>query len=812
VAEFSAKISSEISTIGSSYEFSQCTVFLYGLASLLNLFYPKFYKRFFGKSKIWKEYYGRIIRNNETLTTKVIKYYYCCSSSIAYKSVLPDRPSTDCPSRFPFDSKGRRDFSRRISLGGKRAIYFATNLNNLRKGSQPVPQGFRDEAIIKYRSNITKLPTLPAISIENVREVVHSFGKISFDDVVRASNECVSVSASSESDPLGHVGFFMKIAPKISLPGVLDQTYNGVCPVPYFAYGLTPSEITGNAFFLSEPLKIRSITTQNAFEFSAGKPFQKCLSEKMKNHPNLLFGRMVEANDILRLYNRSVAYWTTLGYSESDLEFFSGDYEEATDGISPSTSRLIDILCFEEGVLPDFHVPLNVDLISLWGVMAKIFEYTGGGTPSANKKNWLSINWWFRCALESYGGIKVSYIRSTQWSGRSISFSGTKHTDVVQTFGQMMGDIKSFPVLCMLNLSLWNGVCGRKKVTVKLGNKFEKISAPCLVNGDDFGSFSPKTINDSMIAEAIDYNLKFSLGKSYRSKNVLVINSRAFMRVGRGFKEIPLCHLELCYSPNSEVPFWQNLDFCTEPVPYRRYITSQFFKMNRERIKIHTLGGKLNVFIPSEFGGCGAKLREYMKVPHTTVLQRAIVSSNKRLLKLECTRRKAYCRLEYEMKYFSLVRKKKTNRGGTIVEKQSVLLKTRNDLMSGETILPYLSSSYRTSEKTRALARDDWLANLSREKCTGKGYIHCKSRKALRAIRIIKKDVTPHIAKGKKDLDMKFLEPIVVPKSPFKFYGHQESAILPKLFGKVPIITLNDALVRGHLYDRSVWVGLEMDS
>jgi len=72
--------------------------------------------------------------------------------------------------------------------------------------------------------------------------------------------------------------------------------------------------------------------------------------------------------------------------------------------------------------------------------------------------------------------------------------------------------------------------------------------------------------------------------------------------------------------------------------------------------------------------------------------------------------------------------------------------------------------------------------------------------------------VTPHIAKGKKDLDMKFLEPIVVPKSPFKFYGHQESAILPKLFGKVPIITLNDALVRGHLYDRSVWVGLEMDS
>jgi len=526
----------------------------------------------------------------------------------------------------------------------------------------------------------------------------------------------LSVNASTEKHHLGQFGVIYEDAPKVSLKMVLDQTYQGVAPMPYFGYSLMKEDLSGRVTFLPEPLKVRSITTSSAWEFAAGKPFQSIISMSMKENPNLLYGRMVQSGDIENLVIRSENYWTGLGYRNEDLVFISGDYDAATDNINPSTSCLLDNLCFKNRLLPDFKVPLGYtrpELLGVWGAMGKILEYLPVDGPRSTRDNWVSINIWFQEAINQRGGsfALVSELRSKQWSGREIILPDK--SSFIQTYGQMMGDIKSFPVLCILNLCFWEDVSGNKENIIDYSNGvFHKESAPCLVNGDDFLAYCPRKIGDKWRSRTGAYNFTLSVGKTYESERLAVINSQPFfVRKTRSprVEKIEIPYLNLCMKQDRNLPLIGNLDLAIDlrNSGLRRRIFSKFLTMNRGAIANETRGGLLNLFIHRDLGGLGARRQPDIKVNFTRSQQ---------LVAYDCERRwkkglKPTFTAIYEKRLIFRQRRKRLQIRNRLKNEEF----TEGGFMSME-------NGYKVTAKTRLVAKDDWLSRAGKPVTCGDYY------------------------------------------------------------------------------------------
>jgi len=648
------------------------------------------------------------------MTTKAIKYYYCCSSSLTCGNVLPPKPD-GARSWFPLSRAVALCLKNRLCKGSRKALTFSMNLNHLRKSSVTVPESFIVDAQKKYIKSLTRPSEDKTLNCIPYVKVIQSFSKVSHQQLIDASVNFLSTSACAEKSIHGQAGYIDSIAPKISIKMVLDQSYHGVCPLPFFAYALVPEVISGKASFLPEPLKVRCITTENAMEFAAGKPYQDALADKMKRHPNLLFGRMVQESDILSLVMRSVDYWETRGFRKEDLEFVSGDYEAATDNINPKTSQLIDQFCFKLGLLPDFTLKKGLDYMGIWSAMAKVFEYLPIYGPNSTKSNWRGVSEWFRCAISTSSGddIKVSDIRSRLWDNRQVQTSiGKKKLTVTQTFGQMMGDIKSFPVLCILNLALWSEVCDNETVVVEridiLKNRsYHTMDAPVLVNGDDVLGFAPRCFIDKWKEKAKEFDFILSIGKSYESKKLAVINSRPYYLKWQGNRPIvtaiELKQMNLIMNQAPDLPFSGNLDLVTDLKSPKDQgeMFGLFMKFNKQRVTDETRDGLVGLFVSRDLGGLGCTLRPGIR-NHVTRKQSIVAK--------DC--------------YERLQMGKKVN--FSALPKWKIASQTGNGLIihSSSSKDPTLGliASYSTTSKTRKLARDDWVATMSKVKFTGRGY------------------------------------------------------------------------------------------
>jgi len=589
------------------------------------------------------------------------------------------------------------------------------SLNHLRKGSVTVPQSFIEESSKKYTKALQRVEEPLNMNEDLISSVVKRLRTNSFEELIGESVSFLSANASTEKHHLGQFGVIYNEAPKVSLKMVLDQTYNGMAPMPYFGYSLVNGPMAGRVSFLPEPLKVRSITTSSAWEFAAGKPFQSLVSSSMKHCPNLLYGRMVQADDISCLVKRSLNYWTSLGYDRSDMVFISGDYDAATDNINPSTSCLIDNLCFRNRLLPDFDVPLNYsrpELLGLWGAMGIILEYLPIDGPNSTKKNWININLWFQGVINQRGGIfsSVSSLRSQQWSGREVILPNK--TSFIQSYGQMMGDIKSFPVLCLLNLCLWEDVCENKSSMVNYGNGvIKKEPAPCLVNGDDFLTYCPRKIGDIWRSRTGAYNFTLSVGKTYESERLAVINSQPFYVRTRDSiaVKIEIPYLNLCMKQDRNLPLVGNLDLVIDlrNTSLKRRIYSKFLSMNREAIANETRGGLLNLFIHRDLGGLGAKPQADIKVKFTR---------SQRLVAYDCERRwKSGLRPTFTALYEK--RLKFRQRRGQIQIRRNL----KNESFKEGGVMS-MENGYKTSGKTRLIARDDWISRAGKPVTCGSYY------------------------------------------------------------------------------------------
>jgi len=695
---------------------------LQAFGETLRCFFPKLVREF--RVTDLPEVLSRICCNNEILTTKIIKYYYCALCSIAYKSKdLPEKPHLPRENNkyLPFFGRFYKAIHRRIATGSVKAVTFASTIFLSRYAAIKVPDTFIKESEKKYIERLTRLPQEKVYNMKSINNAVSQFGKISFSEFVSSGVNCLSVSSCSERHEHGQYGEIEQFAPKVSWEGD-GQQYEGICPVPFFSSSFTPTSLTGNVTHLAEPLKVRSITTSSAYEFLAGKPIQNAISKKMKRMENLCFGRTIEVKDVENLVYRSKEYFKDI---PEDLYFLSADFEAATDNLSPLLSSKVDILMIKSLGL-DFRVPSEVSVAKeLWFSMAKIFEFMCIGNelgPKTTKKNWISLNMWIRlriaCSKGKIATRKISDIRSTGWSNRDIGGLVTSD-NITQTFGQMMGDIKSFPVLCCINLALWNLVTDNRVVSSISGDKchitglrsFKRTSfkAPCQINGDDFLAYAPLSIINKWFELVREFDLVASLGKTYVSKTVAQLNSTNFFLKKNKILKVKTLPVHAVFSIPSNRPVEQSINYAIE---HRPELLNRLIFYNKKRIEEVTGGGLINLCLPAFLGGIGVKAEP----KRVTTRQLLVARHNTRMNKM--------IQLKYQWVPFKQLKKKPIKNSSQEAQVKSTFVYRSVPKGMGKVTdqygIEHIMGSYKATEESRFLQGDNWLASMSRQRFSGR--------------------------------------------------------------------------------------------
>lgn len=694
---------------GTTYEVNQALVFIQVFVEATASFYPNIEKMILVKDL--KEILNRTVCNNEIKTTKLIKFYYCCLCSVAYGSPeFPEKPESNVTNNkiLPFFGKTYKAIFRRLQKCDKKAITFASTIYLSRYAAITVPESFIDQAGEDYKKKLQRIPEIKEYNEESIKLSVSCFPKKNLEYLFKQSVKCLSTSAVSEQNPLGQYGAIFKDCPKVEFKSPLGQTYSGIAPVPFFAYSFcNDMKLMGSVTHLPEPLKVRSITTQGAYEFLAGKPFQATISSSMKENTNLVFGREVSEQDINKLVSDSKLY-----YGDKPCVFLSADYSSATDNISPLLSEKVDNYMIDSLGL-NFEVPSDkVVCRSLWATMVKIFDYLNQDYcgPSTTKNNWVRVSTWFfeSIKISNLSKVTIKEIRSKMWSNRLIS--GDVDEDFVQTFGQMMGDIKSFPVLCAINLSLWMLTNNNEIHTIKEENEIplldikqirvRKQKAPCLINGDDFLAYCPMDIVEKFKNNVSNFDLTLSIGKTYVSETVAQINSTNFLLQKDGLvRKIKPLPLHAVFSLPKYMPVDQSINYAIEN---NSELFNRLVFFNKRRIKEVTNNGMVNLCLPKKLGGLGVN-----HPPKNVTARQLLIAKN------NLRRSRGKLEITYKWLPFGKIWKRNEKKYeimvyGNVPKGKGVI----TDEFGREHVLQTYSSSY----EARLLQKDDWLACMSKQK------------------------------------------------------------------------------------------------
>lgn len=223
-----------------------------------------------------------------------------------------------------------------------------------------------------------------------------------------------------------------------------------------------------DAIALSEPLKVRMITKAEA-ETKVLKPLQMALFQYLGQQPQFALTSGCTKSTLLDSFEESALAWidrieqqiqSIESRSEEGDLWLSGDYTAATDNFPMSVTNAL-----LEGILSEIdHEPTR--MWARWECSPHIIRYPIG--------------------LD----------------------------DGVQTSGQLMGSLLSFPLLCFLN----------DFIVSESG--FEK--GKYLINGDDVVAKGPMSTITQWRNIAPQVGLSLSLGKNFISEDFCTVNSQLF--------------------------------------------------------------------------------------------------------------------------------------------------------------------------------------------------------------------------------------------------------------------------------------------
>jgi hypothetical protein len=292
---------------------------------------------------------------------------------------------------------------------------------------------------------------------------------------------------------------------------------------------------------LQEPFKIRTISIADGPATAAGSPLQKMWHSVMRKlKPFQLIGG-VPVPDALQSIK-----WTP------DLPWVSGDYSAATDRLSMRATQIVFNGLTSRVALPTATV--------------------SGGPVSLRDRLEASL---MHSVMDYSGTLDTFQKRVPEALLDSIDLP----EPTLQTNGQLMGNILSFPILCIVNLCTYLLADSRMDPgsTVTpirrwlndyrthgwLPDAKDFNSLAVLVNGDDILFQARPDFYETWLAATSEFGFKPSVGKNYYTPHFLTVNSQMFTTCKGG--DI----LEVGFEKVLR-PWWAG--FLTDLVQMRRFV------------------------------------------------------------------------------------------------------------------------------------------------------------------------------------------------------------------------------------------------
>jgi hypothetical protein len=310
-----------------------------------------------------------------------------------------------------------------------------------------------------------------------------------------------------------------------------------------------------------EPLKVRLITKGDSFKYWFSRFYQKDLWSYLSKFPQFsLTNRPLDPTDLHSLLDRE---------SKLGLDFpnwVSGDYSAATDGLNLWFTKN----AFETSLTKTNYSELDKDLLR-----------------------------------------DVLYEQEIHYPEPMVKKSGGALSSFLQTNGQLMGSVLSFPILCTINLT-----CYWAALEKYTNRKIKMEDLPVLVNGDDILFRSNDQLYSLWIEEITRVGFSLSLGKNYVHPKVLTVNSQLYNYNGKDFQFLGYLNTGLLTGQSKltgrdaarDAPIWAlyNETVPNSLQPERTH--RRFLHYNKELIFRSTnggtkKGGKFNLFLPFSKGG-----------------------------------------------------------------------------------------------------------------------------------------------------------------------------------------------------------------
>lgn len=277
------------------------------------------------------------------------------------------------------------------------------------------------------------------------------------------------------------------VGDSVSVKRVGANYHHFVRDLRSYAISSVQIRLQASAYAVLEPLKVRMITKGPAVPYFYAKGLQKILHSSMRRIPAFrLIGRPVSPTDVLDI----------IPVASSQLGWISGDYKASTDNVSGLMGMMI-----LDYIIQD----LDDDDISVYRAVFGPHEVLYPADRRVEKK------------------AERGRISPEEYETYLSTLSAT------QTNGQLMGSPLSFPILCLLNLSLYLNV--RRQFAQEIEQDFDLKAAmsTVLINGDDILFAGSPREYDIFVELGTELGLTTSVGKTYFHREYANINSTSFL-------------------------------------------------------------------------------------------------------------------------------------------------------------------------------------------------------------------------------------------------------------------------------------------
>jgi hypothetical protein len=428
---------------------------------------------------------------------KVVKYFTSVHLPQLVGDTLPERPGCLSTSDTLFSGvyglvhksllRGRAGVNYTGShLPQKKSLSYAFGLLQIKRKLPPLSDKCKLAARKSHKATLTKPGKTPSVLLDQVARTTMELFPLGWDGKslpsYSISNKSCLESSRKDGGAQAHMFSLTGEFKESRVPHQMEDDLFGhdielpradtaVTTAAYeeIAFRTQPTLLRSKVEIVEDPLKARVITKNN-WQCTTLKPLQKLIHSRLRSiGPFCLIGETItsEIMDRLDLFPKS--------------RFVSGDYSAATDNLhSDVTETCLDII---------------------------LGNMTG---PLSRKTELIML------AKRSLTGLRIL----NEMDKDLIEY------DMLR--GQLMGSLLSFPILCIINFSIWRhateSTFGTKCDGMGRGGRHDHV----LINGDDIGFCATNNQYKRWCSLVPLVGLEPSPGKNYFCREFITLNTRLF--------------------------------------------------------------------------------------------------------------------------------------------------------------------------------------------------------------------------------------------------------------------------------------------